>query len=143
MVDGRRSIVLKEKAFESADMDNHQLVIAATADNVLNREIYRAAKAKNILINVADTPELCDFYLGSIVTKGDLKIAISTNGKSPTLSKRIREFFEDILPDNINDLILHLHQYRNTLKGSFEEKVQKLNDLTSSFLTDDDTQKKD
>lgn len=143
MANGQSSIVLEEKTFESADMDNHQLVIAATADSVLNQEIYRAAKAKNILINVADTPELCDFYLGSIVTKGNLKIAISTNGKSPTLSKRIREFFEDILPDNINDLILHLHQYRNTLKGSFEEKVQKLNDLTSSFLTDNDTQKKD
>lgn len=143
MVKGQQSIVLIEKVFEPSDLENKQLVIAATADKLLNQEIYHAAKAKNILINVADTPELCDFYLGSIVTKGDLKIAISTNGKSPTLSKRIREFFEDILPDNINDLILHLHQYRNTLKGSFEEKVQKLNDLTSSFLKDDDTQKKD
>lgn len=143
MVDGRRSTVLIEKAFESSDLENKQLVIAATADKCLNEAIYLAAKQKGILINVADTPELCDFYLGSIVTKGDLKIAISTNGKSPTLSKRIREFFEDILPDNINDLILHLHQYRNKLKGTFEEKVQKLNDLTSSFLTDEDTQKKD
>jgi len=86
------------------------------------------------LINVADTPELCDFYLGSIVTKGDLKIAISTNGKSPTLSKRIREFFEAILPENIDELILNLHDYRNTLKGNFEEKVNKLNEITSSFL---------
>lgn len=143
MVDGRRSTVLIEKAFESSDLENKQLVIAATADKCLNEAIYLAAKQKGILINVADTPELCDFYLGSIVTKGDLKIAISTNGKSPTLSKRIREFFEDILPDNINDLILHLHQYRNKLKGTFEEKVQKLNDLTSSFLTDEDTRKKD
>ncbi|MBK9329909.1 MAG: bifunctional precorrin-2 dehydrogenase/sirohydrochlorin ferrochelatase [Sphingobacteriales bacterium] len=143
MVDGRRSTVLIEKAFESSDLENKRLVIAATADKCLNEAIYLAAKQKGILINVADTPELCDFYLGSIVTKGALKIAISTNGKSPTLSKRIREFFEDILPDNINDLILHLHQYRNKLKGTFEEKVQKLNDLTSSFLTDEDTRKKD
>ena len=82
---------------------------------------------------MADTPELCDFYLGSIVTKGDLKIAISTNGKSPTLSKRIREFFEDILPDNINDLILNLNEYRKTLKGNFEEKVDALNEITKSF----------
>jgi precorrin-2 dehydrogenase/sirohydrochlorin ferrochelatase len=88
---------------------------------------------KNILVNVADTPDLCDFYLGSIVTKGDLKIAISTNGKSPTLSKRLREFFEDVLPENINDLILNLNEYRNSLKGSFAEKVEKLNQLTKSF----------
>ena len=130
------SISLLEKPFEESDVENKQLIIAATADKVLNEEIYRAAKQKNILINVADTPELCDFYLGSVVTKGDLKIAISTNGKSPTMSKRIREFFEDVLPENINDLILHLNEYRNSLKGSFEEKVNKLNEITKSFLKD-------
>jgi precorrin-2 dehydrogenase/sirohydrochlorin ferrochelatase len=133
MVNGQLSIVLTEKPFEKSDLENKQLVIAATADKELNKAIYRAAKEKNILINVADTPELCDFYLGSIVTKGDLKIAISTNGKSPTLSKRIREFFEDILPENINDLILNLNDYRKTLKGNFEEKVDALNEITKSF----------
>ena len=133
MVNGQLSIVLTEKPFEKSDLENKQLAIAATADKELNKAIYRAAKEKNILVNVADTPELCDFYLGSIVTKGDLKIAISTNGKSPTLSKRIREFFEDILPENINDLILNLNDYRKTLKGNFEEKVDALNEITKSF----------
>jgi precorrin-2 dehydrogenase/sirohydrochlorin ferrochelatase len=133
MVNGQLSIVLTEKPFEKSDLENKQIAIAATADKELNKAIYRAAKEKNILINVADTPELCDFYLGSIVTKGDLKIAISTNGKSPTLSKRIREFFEDILPENINDLILNLNDYRKTLKGNFEEKVDALNEITKSF----------
>lgn len=134
MIDGRLSIVLKCKEFEETDLENIQLVIAATNDKELNQQIHRAAKNKNILINVADTPELCDFYLGSIVTKGDLKIAISTNGKSPTLSKRLREFFEDILPENINELITNLNTYRNSLKGDFKEKVDKLNEITSSFL---------
>jgi precorrin-2 dehydrogenase/sirohydrochlorin ferrochelatase len=133
MVNGQLSIVLTEKSFEKSDLENKQIAIAATADKELNKAIYRAAKEKNILVNVADTPELCDFYLGSIVTKGDLKIAISTNGKSPTLSKRIREFFEDILPENVNDLILNLNEYRKTLKGNFEEKVNALNEITKSF----------
>jgi precorrin-2 dehydrogenase/sirohydrochlorin ferrochelatase len=109
------------------------LVIAATADKTLNESNLSRSKRKKYLINVADTPELCDFYLGSIVTKGDLKIAISTNGKSPTLSKRIREFFEEMLPENINDLILNLNEYRKTLKGNFEEKVSALNEITKSF----------
>ncbi len=135
LAESRPAVHLKEKAFEPADLEHHQLVIAATADKTLNHQIYLAAKEKQILINVADTPDLCDFYLGSIVTKGDLKIAISTNGKSPTLSKRLREFFEEILPENINELIVHLHDYRNTLKGSFEEKVQRLNDITKDFLS--------
>lgn len=129
-------IILAEKEFEERDLDDQQIVIAATADKELNYKIYIAAKSRKIWINVADTPELCDFYLGSIVTKGDLKIAISTNGKSPTLSKRIREFLEEVLPENINDLILNLNEYRKTLKGNFEEKVHKLNELTSSFLKD-------
>ena len=133
MVKGKSSIVLLEKSFEASDLENKQLVIAATADKTLNESIYHTAKVKSILINVADTPELCDFYLGSIVTKGDLKIAISTNGKSPTLSKRIREFFEEMLPENINDLILNLNEYRKTLKGNFEEKVSALNEITKSF----------
>ena len=51
-------------------------------------------KSRNLLVNVADTPELCDFYLGGIVTKGNIKVAISTNGKSPTMAKRLRQFFE-------------------------------------------------
>jgi len=143
MVNGQRSIVLSEKSFDESDLENKQLVIAATAEKELNLQIYKAAKAGQILINVADTPELCDFYLGSIVTKGELKIAISTNGKSPTLSKRIREFFEDMLPENINDLILNLNEYRKTLKGDFEEKVNKLNELTVSFKQTKENKTKD
>jgi precorrin-2 dehydrogenase/sirohydrochlorin ferrochelatase len=128
------NVKIIKKAFENDDLKNKQLVIAATNINNLNEEIYHAAKAQNILVNVADTPALCDFYLGSIVTKGDLKIAISTNGKSPTLAKRIREMLETVLPENIDELLQNLQHYRNTLKGNFEEKVEKLNELTKSFF---------
>ncbi len=129
-----KSLSLIEKAFAPNDLEGKQLVIAATADKIANEEIYRASKQRNMLINVADTPELCDFFLGSIVTKGDLKIAISTNGKSPTMSKRLREFFEDILPDELQTLIDNLHQYRSTLKTTFEQKVKALNEVTNTFL---------
>ena len=117
-------------------MIKHQIIIAATNDKSLNKAIYDVAKSKNILINVADTPDLCDFYLGSIVTKGDLKIAISTNGKSPTLAKRMREMFENILPENIDELLQNLQNYRQQLKGNFEEKVNQLNELTKNFKAD-------
>lgn len=129
-----KTLFLMEKAFEENDLNNMQMCIAATADKELNHQIYREAKDRKVLLNVADTPELCDFYLGSIVTKGDLKIAISTNGMSPTLSKRLREFFEDIIPENINDLILNLNEYRVSLKGNFEEKVNTLNEITKTFI---------
>ncbi len=122
------------RKFEVTDLDQKHLVIAATNDRALHQEMYALCRTKNLLINVADTPELCDFYLGSIVTKGDLKIAISTNGKSPTLAKRLREFFEAILPDEIEELSDNLHQYRNSIQYDLKEKIKKLNELTRSFL---------
>jgi|ERR1043165_521248 precorrin-2 dehydrogenase/sirohydrochlorin ferrochelatase len=123
-----------ERDFEPGDLDGFDLAIAATGDNLLNQNIWQQAKAKRVLINVADTPTLCDFYLGGVVTKGDLKIAVSTNGKSPTLAKRIREFLEDILPEETNDLLQNLHEYRSQLKGEFKEKVKAMNELTSSLI---------
>jgi len=85
-------------------------------------------------VNVADTPALCDFYLGGIVTKGDLKIAISTNGQSPTTAKRLRQFFEEVIPDDINQLVKNLNEFRKTIKGDFEEKVKTLNKITENLI---------
>ena len=132
-IEKNRRVILKEKSFEENDVAGFQLVIAATNHHESNNAIYTAAKARNILVNVADTPELCDFYLGSIVSKGDLKIGISTNGKSPTVAKRLREFFEEILPKDIDELILNLNNYRTQLKGNLEEKVKILNEITKPF----------
>ena len=86
------------------------------------------------MVNVADNPPYCDFYMGGIVTKGNVKVAISTNGKSPTTAKRLRQFFEDVLPENIDDLVKNLNTYRDTLKGNFEEKVEALNEFTKELL---------
>lgn len=83
---------------------------------------------------MADTPHLCDFYLGSIVQKGDLKIAISTNGKSPTMAKRIREFLDDIIPDNIQNLLDNLREIRKSIQGDFQEKIRVLNEVTASLV---------
>jgi precorrin-2 dehydrogenase/sirohydrochlorin ferrochelatase len=85
---------------------------------------------------VADTPELCDFYLGGIVNKGNIKIAISTNGKSPTKAKRLRQFFEDVIPDEVDDLAQNLNRFRKTIKGDFALKVTKLNRLTKGLITE-------
>jgi precorrin-2 dehydrogenase/sirohydrochlorin ferrochelatase len=110
------------------------LVIATTDNVAVNVQVYKDCKQRNILVNVADNPPYCDFYMGGIVTKGNVKIAISTNGKSQTTAKRLRQFFEDVLPENINDLVQNLNEYRKTIKGNFEEKVEKLNEFTKSLV---------
>jgi len=118
------------RKFEWNDLDEKDLIILATNNRKLHEEIKAEASRGNILTNVADTPDLCDFYLGSVVQKGDLKIGISTNGKSPTLAKRIREYLEDGLPDDIQDLLDNLENFRQTLKNDFDHKVKVLNELT-------------
>lgn len=115
-------------------LDDCDLVIAAVNDIPTSELIRNDAKAKGKLINVADKPELCDFYLGSIVTKGNLKLAISTNGKSPTVAKRLKEVFNEMLPDELEEVLENLQQIRNKLKGDFTNKVQQLNEITKVLL---------
>ena len=100
-------ITFKRRSFQEDDLIGINIVISTTDDRIFNSQIVDLCKNKNILINVADKPELCDFYLGSIVTKGDLKIAISTNGKSPTFAKRLAKLtlFINFLPASRPPLI--------------------------------------
>ncbi|OKS85609.1 hypothetical protein RG47T_1055 [Mucilaginibacter polytrichastri] len=128
------TVTIHEKLFEEQDLDGADIVVAATNDSVLNILIREAAHERKLLINVADKPSLCDFYLGSIVQKGDLKIAISTNGKSPTVAKRLKEVLNEGLPEEIDTTLQQLSTLRNTLKGDFTDKVKKLNEVTSVLV---------
>ncbi|BDS13797.1 precorrin-2 dehydrogenase/sirohydrochlorin ferrochelatase family protein [Aureispira anguillae] len=130
----RHQVTLIERSFQLYDLEKKSFVIAATNNNSLNKYIWGEAKTRGIVVNVADTPMLCDFYLGSIVSKGDLKIAISTNGKSPTFAKRLRQLLEHILPDEIEDLLDNMYDFRQTLGVDFQRKVKILNALTESLL---------
>ncbi len=124
------TVTLTERPFTERDLEHRDLVIVAVNDRSIGQYIRVMAREKKLLINVADTPDLCDFYLGSIVQKGNLKIAISTNGKSPTLAKRMREQLTELIPDEMEQVLENLHTIREDLKGDFTEKVKQLDDLT-------------
>lgn len=134
MDEGKYDITIHQRPFDPSDMKDHNIVIAATNNHCLNLMIWASGKKADKIVNVADTPKLCDFYMGSIVTRGDLKVAISTNGKSPTFAKRFRQTLEEVLPNDTNELIANLKVIRDRLKGGFEEKVKKLNEITSSLV---------
>ena len=123
-----------ERAFRRYDLRNKDLVFLATNDRSLHEKVKKITRRRHIMTNVADTPDLCDFYLSSVVKKGDLKIAISSNGKSPTLTKRIREYLEEAIPDDVQTLLDNLKEVRDQLKGDFEYKVKKLNQVTADWL---------
>jgi len=128
------SLHLVTRPFTESDLVGVDVLILATENRETNAQIRQLARAKGILTNVADTPDLCDFYLGSIVGKGDLKLAISTNGRLPTFAKRLKEVLNQALPDDIADLLPRLNAVRNSLKGDFAAKVAHLNQLTQVLV---------
>jgi precorrin-2 dehydrogenase / sirohydrochlorin ferrochelatase len=88
------AITWEARAFNSADLDSTFLVIAATNSGDVNAAIFHQARQRNILCNVVDDPEHCDFYYPAVVRRGDLQLAISTKGQSPALAQRIRRELE-------------------------------------------------
>lgn len=128
---------LWERPFEEEDLEGRDLVVVAVNSKETSRAIRALAKKRRILVNVADTPELCDFYLGSIVRKGHLKVAISTNGQSPTAAKRLKEVLQEALPNELSGVIANLHILRNRLNGDFAGKVRQLNALTRVLVEEE------
>ncbi len=128
------TVKILQKTFTDDDLDTADVVIAATNDSELNKFIRQSAHDRKLLINVADKPDLCDFYLSSIVQKGDLKIAISTNGKSPTIAKRLKEVLNEGLPDELDATLQQISHLRNSLNGDFAYKVKALNKITSVLV---------
>jgi len=93
LADNQR-IMLKLRAYRATDLAGQFLVIGATSDETLNRQISQDAEQHNQLCNIADRPAVCNFILPSIVQRGDLVLAISTSGKSPALAKKLRQDLE-------------------------------------------------
>lgn len=87
-------ITLELRAFEANDLDGKVLAVIATASPALNQAIYEEAQRRGVLCNVVDVPDLCDFYYPAVVQRGDLQIAISTNGQSPSLAQKLRQQLE-------------------------------------------------
>jgi precorrin-2 dehydrogenase / sirohydrochlorin ferrochelatase len=142
-----KRITLEIRAFTPADLDGTFLAIVATASRDLNSSIYHQAQRRGILCNVVDVPEYCDFYYPAVVRRGDLQIAISTNGQSPSLAQKLRQQLErqfgpgyarwvaelgetrklvlasDLDPKRKSDL-LHSLASREALKAALEEQAE-------------------
>ena len=127
-------VTLIEAIYNKRYLKGKHIVVATTDVPKVNIKVYKHCRKRSILVNVADNPPYCDFYMGGIVTKGHVKVAISTNGKSPTTAKRLRQFFEDVIPENVDDLVKNLNEYRKTIKGDFEQKVETLNEFTKGLI---------
>ena len=130
------SITLKRRAYRSADLKGTFLVIGATDDENLNQQISYDAAQSNILCNIADRPEACNFILPSIVRRGDLAITISTSGKSPALAKQLRQKLETQFGQEYAEFLLLMGAIRKKLLNQTHEP-EAHKDLFNSLIDSD------
>ncbi len=111
-----KKIIIQQRGYESGDLAGVFLVIAATDNRELNARVRQEAKERNVLCNVVDDPEFCDFYVPSIHTTGDLKIAISSNAMSPAISKKLRKEMGELYGPTVAEALRLMAQAREKLK---------------------------
>lgn len=124
-MNSKGDIVYKSRPVTADDFDHALLVIAATNDSKVNYTVYKWASARNLLVNVVDVPELCNFYVPGIVRRGDLTVAVSTHGQAPALARRIRMLLEKILPSGLAGEVKRLAQLRHNNKQKKTDSKQR------------------
>src|SRR5216683_731361 len=128
------ALVWEAREFHPADLDGVFLVIAATHSREANGTIFGEAQQRKILCNVVDDPEYCDFYYPAVVRRGDLQLAISTNGHSPALAQRIRRELEIQFGPEYGEWLAELVKIRQQLFASEmnpDERRRLLHELAS------------
>ena len=112
---GREAIEWRAKCFDAKDLDGAFLVFAATDNPLVQAEIVKAARARELLLNVADGPELCDFQVPAVLRRGDLSISVATNGKTPAVSALVRRRLEEVIGEE--------YALLTTLMGTIRDQV--------------------
>ena len=124
-------IELEVRAFLAEDLDGAFLAIVATNSRTLDERVYREAQRRGVLCNVVDVPELCDFFYPAIVRRGDLQIAVSTAGQSPSLAQKIRQQLEKQFGPGYTSWVAELGETRKLILSSDLDKDRKLDLLNS------------
>ena len=105
------------KRYEPSVLDGAFLTFACTDDQQVNRQVFADCDACGILCNVVDVPELCHFYMPSILRRGDLVIAVSTSGNSPAFARRVRLFLESLIGDEFGLLVELLGELKDEMRS--------------------------
>jgi precorrin-2 dehydrogenase / sirohydrochlorin ferrochelatase len=127
-------IELDLRSFSPHDLDGAFIAVVATGSRDLNELIYREAQLRGILCNVVDVPELCDFFYPAVVRRGDLQIAISTSGQSPSLAQKLRQQLEQEFGPGYASWVAQLGETRRLVQASGlapERKSELLHSLAS------------
>lgn len=129
------SPVVYRRRFRPSDLEKADYCIASTDDSGRNHWIAALCRDAGIPVNVPDAPSLCTFYLPSVVKKGDLTVAISTNGKSPALSAHLRREIERILPSETEEILNRMGELREWAAENIPDTGSR-RELYHSILTE-------
>jgi precorrin-2 dehydrogenase/sirohydrochlorin ferrochelatase len=127
-------IDLELRAFTPDDLDGAFLAVVATSSRSLNEFVYHQAQRRGVLCNVVDVPEYCDFFYPAVVRRGDLQIAISTSGESPSLAQKLRQQLEQQFGPGYASWVAELGETRRLILASdldVERKRELLHSLAS------------
>lgn len=113
----QKKLCWQRREFRPGDLEGVLLVVAATDSPKLHKHIFREARARDVFCNVVDVPSLCDFYYPAVVRRGNLQIAISTGGSSPSLAKRLREELESVFGPEYEAWLRVLSRKRRKILG--------------------------
>jgi precorrin-2 dehydrogenase/sirohydrochlorin ferrochelatase len=122
---------LELRAYAAEDLEGAFLAVVATHSRSLNERVYDEAQRRRVLCNVVDVPELCDFFYPAVVRRGDLQIAVSTSGQSPSLAQKIRQQLEKQFGPGYEAWVAELGETRKLILASDLEKERKLDLLHS------------
>lgn len=121
-------------AFSDGDITNYKVVIAATNNREVNQQVYEQASAKNIPVNVVDTPEMCSFITPSVIDRDPVQIAISTGGSSPVLARLLRSKLETFIPAAYGRLGQLVESYRDRVKEIFSHNSNHIRGFWEQIL---------
>lgn len=129
------SIELIRRGFERSDLGNgYYMVIGATDDPEVQKAVFEEAERRGILCNVVDSPVRCNFFTPAVVERGNLKIAVSTSGRSPLLAGKVRQYLEEAIPENAADLTETMGLLRSRLKSGIPGDLEQQKKLIGDFL---------
>jgi precorrin-2 dehydrogenase/sirohydrochlorin ferrochelatase len=133
----RPDLSLIERPFERGDLAGTSLVVVASEDPSLQEEVFLAARAARVLVNVHDRPALCDFIYGAVLRRGDLAIAVSTGGRFPSLAVRIRNRIARWLSPDAGRALAELGAARDWLHREHPAAYEVQRDRLAELLTPD------
>jgi len=122
----KRQIKVIQKVYSKEHLQNFKVVFCATDNPKINKMIRKDCTEKNILLNVADMPELCDFILPAILKRGDLTISVSSQGIAPFYVKEIKNKLDHIFPPYYEKVIELAGEFRKLLLSNKKYKSHKV-----------------